>query len=72
MSRIVDNYLQKLVGKTIRSISEPHRLSFSGTSSEYEDDNIVIVFEDMTILKLASWDSEAYCSGITREILEIK
>lgn len=60
--------MKKLIGKTIKGITEPKELKLSN-GSYYYDENIVIEFTDGTILKLASWDYEGYKSGIEKEII---
>ncbi len=59
--------LQALVGKTITAIIE---LSDGYVHGQYRSDDVIsIVFDDHTVLVLASWGYEQYSSGIDREIL---
>ncbi len=61
------NKLETLEGKTIKTINIPDEITINGSISY--DENIEIIFTDGTILKLASWDEESYCSGIYKEII---
>lgn len=55
-----------LVGKTIKSVEYPDKVSFNG--SEYSDHNIKLNCTDGTIVWLGSWDYEGYSSGINIKI----
>lgn len=59
--------MEKLIGKTIKSIEEPDHIEVKGR--DYCDSNFIITFTDGTMLKMASWDYEGYSSGIDNEII---
>lgn len=58
--------MKELIGKTIKSITNPGALEVNGTMKY--DECYLITFTDDSTLKLASWDYEGYSSGIDIEV----